>query len=544
MTGGSVARVTRREWAWVMAVAGVVVAVSTVPYLAGYLAQTAEMRFGGSLLDRMDYHSHLAKMWQGYRGEWRYRLLFTPEEHQGAYLQTFYVALGHLARLLGLGLPLMYQLARLACGLLMLVAIYRFIALFVAPVRTRRVAFLLATTSSGLGWLTEILAPTSPGGVSPMDFWLLDGYTYLAVLTSPHFCAATGLLLIVFVLLLRHPEGPSLGDAVAAVVASLILGFIHPYILLLADLLPGLYWAIEGLRTRRVAWRGLATVVAMGVVQLPLLAYDLWVFRAQPIFAGWSVQNVTLSPPPRIYLWGYGVLLVLGTIGTVAWARRGRQGLAFPLLWVGLVAVLAYLPWNLQRRFLEGVQVPLGLLAGVGLVQVVGGTGCQRPAGRLRVGRGKWLVQAMVVALAMMSHLYLTVGLTMTAVARDPALFWPADVLAGVDWLGEHTAWSETVLAGLEVGSLTPARIGHRVVLGHWMETVDYEGKQAAVARFYAKEMPDAERMGLLEEWGARYVYVGPGERALGGFDPAATPYLSPAVSVGEVAIYRVQEEP
>jgi len=39
-----VRRVTRQEWVWVVAVAGLVVAVSTVPYVAGYLAQTAEVR--------------------------------------------------------------------------------------------------------------------------------------------------------------------------------------------------------------------------------------------------------------------------------------------------------------------------------------------------------------------------------------------------------------------------------------------------------------------------------------------------------------------
>src|SRR5512139_4123375 len=117
-------RVTRQEWVWAIAVTGLVMIISSVPYLAGYLAQTGELRFGGAVLDRADYHSHLAKVWQGYSGEWTYRLLFTPETHAGAYLQTFYVALGHLARLTGLGLSLSYQTARLVCGFLMLLAIY------------------------------------------------------------------------------------------------------------------------------------------------------------------------------------------------------------------------------------------------------------------------------------------------------------------------------------------------------------------------------------------------------------------------------------
>ena len=530
-------QVTRREWAWVMAVAGLVVVVSTVPYLAGYLAQTADTQFSGALLNRADYHSYLARMWQGYRREWQFLLLFTPEEHEGAYFQPFYIALGHLARMLGLGLPLAYQVARVVFGSLMLLTVYRFIAHFVAPVRIRRVALLLAATTSGLGWLTEIFAPTPPGGVSPMDFWLLDGFTYLVVLTSPHFCAAIALLLVIFLLLLHRPGGPSALDGILAVLASLALGLIHPYTLLIADLLPILYWGVEGLRTRRVAWRGLAVVAAMGAAQSPLLAYDLWVFHTQPIFAGWSAQNVTLSPPLRIYLWGYGVLLVLGAVGTVAWARWGGQGLAFPLLWIGLVAVLIHLPWNLQRRFLEGVSVPLGLLAGVGLAEGF------LPQGGRRRSRWRWRALALVVALAAMSNLYLTAGLTLAAATRAPSLFWPADLLSGVDWLGESTSWEETVLAGPETGSLIPARIGHRVVVGHGMETVDYEGKRAAMARFFAADTPDEERLALLKEWQVIWLFYGPEERALGDFDPATVAYLEPAFRQGEVTIHRVTGE-
>ena len=137
-----------------------------------------------------------------------------------------------------------------------------------------------------------------------------------------------------------------------------------------------------------------------------------------------------------------------GNTGAPGWARVG-----LPLLWVGLTAVLVHLPWNLQRRFLEGIQVPLGLLAGVGLAQITDR--------RLQIARGKRLAQAAVVALAAMSNLYLTAGLTLAAANRSPAFFWPADFLAGVDWLRDHSAWDEAVLAAFETGNLIPARIGH-----------------------------------------------------------------------------------
>ncbi len=533
--------VSRQEWTWVVIVAALIVTASTLPYLAGYLAQTPQRCFSGAVLDKADYHSHLAKMWQGYRGNWRYHLLFTSESHKGAYMQTFYVALGHIARVTRIRLPTLYQIARVGLGFFMLLSVYRFIAHFVPSVSVRRTAFLLATIASGLGWIREIIAPTAPGGVSPMSFWLLDGYIYLSLLTFPHFCMAITLLLTIFLLLLGDPKGPSVKVGLLATLLSLVLGLIHPYMLLVVDLVPALYWLTGKFETRQ-RWRGLLAVAGMGVLQSPLLGYDFWVFRSQPVFAAWSSQNVTLSPPPGVYLWGYGLLLTLGSFGVLAHSQRarqtkpsfgrGRKNLTFLLLWIGLVMVLIHLPWNLQRRFLEGVQVPLGILAAIGLGHLKG-----RMAS-VRVGKQ---LQASVVGLAAVGHLYMTAGLALGATNRQPSLYWSQDVLAAVDWLGDHTTWEQTVLAAPETGSLIPAHIGHRVVVGHKMETVDYDNKLAAISDFYDMETSNAVRAALLENWGVSYVFYGPHERALGGFSPKQTDSLTRVFSRDGVFVYEVR---
>jgi hypothetical protein len=227
--------------------------------------------------------------------------------------------------------------------------------------------------------------------------------------------------------------------------------------------------------------------------------------------------------------------LVLGIVGLAVWARRARPGLAFPVIWIVLVVVLIYLPWNLQRRFLEGVQVPLGLLAGVGLAEGL----FPQPSGH-RLSRPRWLAMALLVALAAMSNIYLTVAHTVTAASRDSRLFWPTEVLAGVDWLGEHTKPDDTVLSSFDVGNLIPGRIGHRVVLGHWIETIGHEEKQAAVERFFAVDTPDEERFAFLEEYGVAYLFYGPQEQALGAFDPEGTRYLVQRFSHDGVRVYAV----
>ena len=553
--------VSRKEYRWAAAVALVVVAFSTLPYAAGYLAQTPDLRFAGAVFDLEDYHSHMAKMWQGYRGEWRYRLLFTSEEHEGAYLQTFYVALGHCARLLGLGLPFTYHLARIAAGVVLLLAVYRFVALFTTG-KVRQVSFLLAATSSGLGWLVEALYHTPSGGISPIDFWLIDAYTFFSLFTFPHFSVAIVLLLSLYGVMLRLANGDTPGskiavgqdavssylrDAAVVILLSWGLGLVHPYALLLADLVPALYLVWRTVVGRRLHVRPLVALAAMGLAQAPLLLYDYRAFAASPVFGAWSAQNLTLSPPFLYYLLGYGVVALLAAWG-VRSALRASRRTVFLLVWIGVALTLAYLPWGLQRRFVEGVHVGLCILAGYGLVEGLM-PALARPLGRLArllhysPRRLRWLARGLILALAALSNLYLIATYTLAAAARHPDLFHSTDQVAAGGWLAANTEWQETVLAGYETGNGLAGGIGHRVVLGHWAETVDYEAKREQVAAFYAESTSEAERREMLERWDVHYVYFGPEERALGRFDLQAAPYLEPVFRRGEVVIYRVTPE-
>jgi hypothetical protein len=482
-------------------------------------------------------------------------MLFTPEAHEGAYFQPFYIALGYLARLTGLRLPLAYHVARVVFGFLMLLVVYRFIARFVAPVRTRQVAFLLAVTSSGLGWLIEAIHPTLPGGISPIDFWLIDAYTFFSLFVVPHFSAAIALLLSLYGVLLRlagEADGAFPGtvlrwqDATVVVLFSWGVGLIHPYTLLLADLVPALYLLWRVVAERRLPVHLLFPLALMGLAQAPLLLYDYWIFATSPVFRAWADQNVTLSPPPLYYLLGYGVVAILAAWGARP-ALRASRCVPFLLLWIVVAFALAYLPWGLQRRFVEGVHVALCVLAGYGLVDGLMPV-LAHPLGRiarlLRYSPRRlcWLTRALILVLAAISNLYLVSNYALAAAARHPALFRTADEVAAVEWLDVHSEWDETVLAAYETGNWIAGAIGHRVVLGHWAETVDYKVKRMQVATFYAAGTTGADRRELLDRWGVRYVYVGPLERASGGLDPSAASDLELAFSCGDVAVYRVRE--
>ena len=111
-----------------------------------------------------DGNSYLAKMMEGWRGDWLFTLPYTADPGPGTLIFSYYLFLGHLARWTGLGLELVYHLARVAGGLALLLTAYVFVGRFVAERRWHMALWLLFALSSGLGWLA------APFRSMPLDF--------------------------------------------------------------------------------------------------------------------------------------------------------------------------------------------------------------------------------------------------------------------------------------------------------------------------------------------------------------------------------------
>ncbi len=121
---------SRNESRWALLWAVVVVGLTCLPYVAAWWLAPDGTQYTGLLVNPLDGETYFAKMQQGARGDWLFHLPFTPEPHQGAFVNTFYLVLGHLSALLRLPVPLVYHLARAIAGLFLLLVAYRFIAAF------------------------------------------------------------------------------------------------------------------------------------------------------------------------------------------------------------------------------------------------------------------------------------------------------------------------------------------------------------------------------------------------------------------------------
>jgi hypothetical protein len=502
------------------------------------------MHFGGFVIGVYDVNTYIAKMNQGARGEWLFHLPYTSEDHDGAMLYTFHLLLGKLARLSGLSLVKVYHLARLLCGLVLLWMIYVFIAYFVRFVALRRIAFLLVCCSNGLGWLLITLGLSSD---TPIDFVLPEAFTFLIIYAFPHLALARTLMLGTFLLTLTAFRHTQFLQAILAGIACFLVGLIVPFYVGVIYVVLGSYLIALLWKRRQMPWRELGLMATVAFISAPVLLYNGYVFWFNPIFRVWAEQNLILSPHPLYYVSGYAIvaLLAIGGIGYVL--RRSESEGLFLVSWVLVVPFLLYIPFNLQQRLIEGFQIPLCILASLGLARyvlpVVTRSGLTRSLTHFqRYTRSKLrrFVTTAIILLTMPSNLLLIATSMIQVSHLLPPIFHERIELEAIDWLAAHTQPSDIVLSSCQVGNYIPVRAGNRVFLGHFLETIHAEEKENIVRQFFQAQTSDAYREEILLRYDITYLFYGPDERALGDFQPATRPYLEEAFTNGRYTIYEV----
>jgi hypothetical protein len=531
---------------WIFAV--LLALVTSLPYINGLVNTPSGWAYSGApavpVGVQVDYNSHLAKMWQGSRGQWDYHLLFTHEDHPGLFpVQGFYVALGALSHITPFTLPAIYHIARFLLTMAMVLATWALSCRFFEKSSERWLVVIFGTIVGGWSWLLLVIDPAMAALTSPIEFWLTDAFNLLGALYMPHFAAAVTLQIVIILAFDDWVRNPVVKSWRSFIVLTLAMGaeaIIQPYVaLLLAPLLVVLA-GYHVFAAKRQSWkRALWLAIPIGV-HVGLVGYQYLIISGDPVWATFSGQNQTLSPLVTYYLLGYLPLLIPIVLGArVFMVGDAEDRWWMPIIWVALVAMLLYAPFPTQRRYLLGVQTPLALMAAYGWSRGV--LPYFRRARRPLVS----IVYFTLAAVALVGMIAANV-LAMGKPADNAQVYAQPDELAAYMWLREANPSGKNLVLttfdqnGKGSGGRVVAWTGSRVFIGHWYETVDFSQKVDEVKRFYNPDTPDSWRRDFLKEIGAVYVWYDEDARAVGEWNPASVDYLEAAFTSDTVVLYRV----
>ena len=310
------------------------------------------------------------------------------------------------------------------------------------------------------------------------------------------------------------------------------MGLIVPFYVPVAWAVAGAALLALGLRKKpgfsvSIPWReGLAAGAAV-LISAPVVAYSAWVFTTDRVYATWAAQNLILSPHPFHYLAAYGIPLLLAAFAVrAAGAMRGRPGCRWPgwrlcRCWSTCRSTCNG-GWRQERRYRST---------------------CWQRGERHDYGdQGDAGWSRRCSATMLPTSLVILTGSSGWMFARPAPVFRAAAEITALDWLAGQTQPNDVILTAYDTGTYLPVRVGARVFLGHGLETVDADDKEAMVTRFFGAATDDSWKQWLLAEYGVDYVFWGPAERALGDFDPGQAPYLKQVYDAGEYSLFEVKQ--
>jgi len=539
------------EWWFVATTILVVLVVTSLPYVYGYLSTPPDQQFMGIMLDVPDHGQYFSWMRELTTANLAANKL-TPEPNRPIFFNLLWWGMGRLGHLLGVSYAGMFQLLRWVAGSLFLLLVYRVCAWFLEDRRMRRTAFWVATLTSGLGWVLVLLKYTLTRGelLFPLDVFIAEGNTFLGILGYPHFIAAA-LYIFVFDLLLRGQARGQLRYAVAAGLAALFLGWQHAYDLVSVYGVLAAFAVLMTLRDRRLPLYLVKSGIIVGLISWWPALYSVWLTSADPLWKQVLAQfaNAGVYTPNLLHLpilLGPAFLLALFTVvkdNPLRLKQFDDNGL-FLRGWFLITFVLIYLPVDYQIHLLNGWQVPIAILATQGLFRYVIPF-VQQLADKRRWAWSKEAIQrGLVTALVLVilpTNLYLW-GWRFTDLARhDYPYYLHKDEVTALAWLDAQAKPDDIVFSSLTVGQYVPALTGTHAFLAHWAQTLDFYSKSKMVKEFFAEDTSEARRQQILQQYNVSYIFYGPAEQALGGYAIGDSTLVRQVFSTPLAKVYKVR---
>lgn len=538
--------ISGQEWRFVWSIALVVLLVTSLPYVYGYLSSPPDKQFMGLMLDVPDHGQYLS-WWRGFQSSPLVSNKLTPEPNDPVFFNLLWWLLAQVSRWTGLGYASVYQVLRWIAGGSFLWAVYRLIAQFLSEVHQRRTAFLLVASSSGLGWMLVLLKYMLAKGelLFPLDVYIAEGNSFLCVLGYPHFAFAMTFIVLIFESIWRGWQEEKTKYMVIAGVLALLLGWMHAYDLVLIYGIMGTFVLFIWLKRRAFPWRlfwGGAIIFGLScsgaLYSVILTTFDpLW----EEVLAQFANAGVYApSPPHLIILFGFPLIVAVATWMGLAWRKQWSEENLFVMGWFLTGGMLNYIPTDFQIHMLNSWQIPMMILAAKGLYDFIA------PAiadWRCAIGEkvSRWVAVVFVTAV-LPTNLYLWAWRFVDLARHTYPYYLYRDEIEALNWLDEYADPADVVLSSVTIGQYVPAISGNTSFLAHWAQTVAFYDKTERVERFFDVAVSDAERVDTLQAFDVAYVYYGPSERALGEYDPGESLLFTEVLSSPHVKLYAVQE--
>jgi len=489
-----------RQLRHVVLIAAVVVLSTCVPYAYYYIYTPPDRVFSGAVENVLDQNTYFMWIGQVREGKLLAHNLFTTEPHPPMLPSLPWVAVGLVSRWCSVDPVVPYHALRLVAGFGYLVLFYAIAVESLPNTRAAFLAFLIVSFGSGLGLhmhlLSKVVSWMAPASADEMpELW-----AYHSILVMPHFALSLLALAVVVLAVLRGRREQRWMWPVTGFLGMATLAHVHPYTAVVV--IPLLVvWAVV-IALHGQARRAASVVAATASGALPAAGLMGYYYVTNPVARSWAGSAHLASPPVIEYVVGFGLVIPLALLGvTVALRRRPPSaGQVLFLVWIVVGAAALYssplIPF--ERRCVEGLHLPLAMMAGLGLDALLG-----RWASRITTGARP---VTMLLSVLLFVLLFPTNAGLQLRQMHNPGRTIPRAWVDGFRLIKRSSAPTDSILCPLEIGNSAARYALRPVYLGHTYQTIHFQAKSELVATFFSPEASIGEMSSILRRTGARFV--------------------------------------
>lgn len=560
--------VTRREVVWVLLWAVFVMLLTCVPYVYG-MNLAHGRTFGGLIWGVDEGNVYLTWMRQAAEGDVFFRNQYAVAPENPHFFNLFLQLGGRLSGLLHLRPIILWHVLRLLGGVFLLLSFYRLTAEITRDRIARWAALALASLGSGLGWLIVVKYPSS--GIHPVDVgqaWQVqpEAVTFPSLLLNGLFTTSMALMCLTFLYALRALRDDDRKAVWWGGLYLLLLGNIHTY-----DVFP--VWLALGALAVTVALsersykRPISIVVSIVAFGLPTVAWAMYATFSDPSFLA---KGLTPTPAFRFvdYAVAYGLIGLLAAIGAILSVRptllsgnsdeSPTRVSGVPVIWAVANALVLLIPVSFQRKMIEGLHLPLCVLAGLAvswLASVI--TTNLRRQGKHKHAMERIVLTVCALTVFCIPSNALFVSQCLQSVKTNneqllavlqPPIYLDAPVARAMEWLGHNARRGDVIVSSSLMGSYIPTYCPAKVWIGHWAETLHFQDRLLDLNAIFGASDPQS-LLTALQQRNITMVFHSQYEQALSPGEAsdrwlqAADRALQKVYDQDGVRIYRVPQE-
>lgn len=466
------------------------------PYIYGYIIVGEDRVFSGFIIHWNDNNTYLAKMNQGFEGNWLFTLDYAREDGEGEFLYTLYLSLGHLARIFKLNLITTFHISRVIASVLMFFSLNRFIRLvfWSEKKRTKNVIFFAALIGTGFSWISIYFSADLTS--------MLEAFPSNAANITVHFPLTLACLF--YILAPYKIDTRRIQDYILYFMLSLLCGLVSSFaVVILVAVLTGILvyrWMVKA-PAKEAFWQ----LIAVGNGGGWIILYQFWTMNTNPHLKLWTAQNIIrpitlfnffLALTPMIWFAVGGIILYLKQ------HRIVENNKIVIFVWGIFLPFLLMIPASISPRFLLGGAVPIACLGFVFLLEIFKNK--KTFILILSTFYSILIITFEVCILVLLCNKHLNLG--------EITIFLEKGVYDGYIWIDENLTEDSLILTTHSTGNYIPRYTNSKPTLGHWCETPYAKEQEILAEKFFMGNVSSD----YLYNQGINYIFYGPDERLIG----------------------------